>query len=475
MIEKETTDVIEKVFQHLETDSPHAIERMRRWLAIPSVSTDPAFKTGINDAAQWVTQALRDIGLDTTLHETDGHPIVLAHSRETDLPSPNNSPRVLFYGHYDVQPPDPLEDWMTGPFEPTIRDGAVYARGASDDKGQVCCFLEALRAWKRATGRFPVPVTVLIEGEEECGSVQLPGFIERHHQNLQADVAVISDTKMWENPAGPVVAITYGLRGLLYFDIQLHHADYDLHSGMYGGIQANPANELVAVLGRLFDDGHRVTIPGFYDDVLPLQDAERAQWEQLGFDETTFFKAIGVDQPHGEAGYTTLERRWARPSCDVNGLYGGYGGEGAKTIIPSFAGAKVSFRLAPNQDPQKIADAFKQWLTAHNVHGCRWRITELGQADPVVVSSDSPFVEAARRAVRAGAGHEAVLLRDGATIPVVADFKKTLGIDSLLIGFGLSDDRIHAPNEKFDLDCFTLGCRTHAALLGELAGGSPSG
>ncbi len=459
--------MLENVFQHLEDDSANAIERMRRWLAIPSVSTDPAFNDGIAAAAQWVTRQLFEIGLDATLHETAGHPIIVAHSQDSDHPP--GAPRVLLYGHYDVQPPDPLDDWVTGPFEPTVRDGAVYARGASDDKGQVCCFLEALRAWKRATGKLPVPVTVLIEGEEECGSVQLPGFIEEHRDELQADIAVISDTKMWETPTDPVVAITYGLRGLLYFDLQLHHASYDLHSGMYGGIQANPANELTTVLGRLFDANGRVTIPGYYDDVLPVSDQERAAWQKLPFDEKELFGAIGVDQPYGEAGYSTLERRWARPTCDINGLYGGYGGQGAKTIIPSYAGAKVSFRLAPNQSPAKIAKAFEAWLKSHDVHGCRWKITELGQADPVVVASDSPFVDAAKRAVRASADHDAVLIREGATIPVVADLKTRLGIDTLLIGFGLDNDRIHAPNEKFDLSCFTLGCRTHAALLSELS------
>ena len=299
--------------------------------------------------------------------------------------------------------------------------------------------------------------------------MQLGPFIQAHRRELAADIAIISDTKMWDTPTGPVVAITYGLRGLLYFDIQLHHAEYDLHSGMYGGTQANPANVLPQILGRLFDQDHRVTIPGFYDDVQPVTDDERQRWSMLHFDEKQYLAQIGVQQPFGEAGYATLERRWARPTCDINGLYGGYGGAGAKTIIPSYAGAKVSFRLAPNQDPAKIAAAFTAWLQSQPTHGCRWKITDLGHAHPVVLPADSPFLAATRHAVRAGAGHEPVVIREGATIPVVADFKKTLGIDTLLVGLGLADDRIHAPNEKFNLDCFTLGCKTHAALLAELS------
>jgi acetylornithine deacetylase/succinyl-diaminopimelate desuccinylase-like protein len=459
--------MLDAVLQHLTDDSPHALDRLRQLLSIPSVSTDPAYAADVARAAQWVADTLRDCGLDVAVHRTPGHPIVVGRSPGHALNA--DQPRVLFYGHYDVQPPDPIELWTTPPFEPTVRHGAVFARGASDDKGQIACFFEALRAWKRVHGRLPVPVTVLIEGEEECGSIQLQPFVRANRDALRADIAVVSDTGMWEAPDGRSVAITYGLRGLLYFDVQLHHADRDVHSGVYGGVAANPATALATILGRLFDDRCRVTIPGFYDDVLPISPDERRRWNELGFDEELFLRSVGFTQPFGESDYSTLERRWARPSCDVNGLYGGYGGPGAKTIIPSFAGAKVSFRLAPNQSPAKIAEAFKRWLHAQDVHGCRWKITELGGADPVVVSTDSPFVAAATRAIQRTSGRPPVLIREGATIPIVTDFKKTLGVDSLLIGFGLSDDCIHAPNEKFNLDCFTLGCRTHAALLQELA------
>lgn len=370
-----------------------------------------------------------------------------------------------------MQPPDPLEGWETPAFTPTVRDGAIYARGASDDKGQVACFLEALRAWKEAEsgadGKLPGPVTVLIEGEEERGSPSLRPYLEANREKLAADFVLISDTTMWD-PQTP--AITYALRGLLYFDVQLHNPNRDLHSGIFGGVLANPANRLTSILGGLFDDHHRVTLPGFYDDVMPLDDAERAEWDKLGFDEMDHcLSPVGVDTPFGEAGYTTLERRWARPSCDINGLYGGYGGAGAKTIIPSMAGAKVSFRLAANQDPDKIAESFVAWLRSHEVGGCRWQITEHGRAYPVAVPRDSRWMHATSRAVEQCAGRPPVLVREGATIPVVADFQQVLGLESVLLGFGLNDDRIHAPNEKFDLANFHLGCRTHATILAELA------
>jgi acetylornithine deacetylase/succinyl-diaminopimelate desuccinylase-like protein len=328
------------------------------------------------------------------------------------------------------------------------------------------CFIEALRAWHKVAGKLPVNVTVLIEGDEECGSTSLEKFVDEHQHLLKADVAVVSDTAMWEKGQP---AITYGLRGLLYFDVKLFGPSRDLHSGVYGGTVANPATELVLVLGQLFDRDHRVTIPSFYDDVLPTTPEERAKWHALKFDELKFASSIGMSAVHGEAGRSTLERRWARPTCDVNGLYGGYMGKGAKTVIPSFAGAKVSFRLAPNQDPRKIDAAFRKFITDRTPPGCRWEIEDFGVARPVVVSTDSPYLAAAQKAVEKGCGKPAVLMRDGATIPVVSDFKTKLGIDTLLIGFGLNDDNLHSPNEKFELENFQMGCLTHAALLAELA------
>ena len=457
--------MLEAVLKHLADHTDDALARLEELLAIPSISTDPAYAEHIQRGAEWVARALRNVGLDADLHATDGHPIVIGRSRVKQA-----GPHVLFYGHYDVQPPDPLDAWTSPPFEPTIRDGNLYARGASDDKGPICCFIEALGAYHAVNGGPPVNVTVLIEGEEEGGSINTSRFVARHKHELVEDpadsIVLISDTTMWN---AETMSITYGLRGMLYMDVQLHGPSRDLHSGIYGGILANPANILVGVLGGLFDEANRVTIPGFYDDVAPLADAERQRWAALGFDDRKYLADVGVEQPYGEAGYETLERKWVRPACDVNGLYGGYGGEGAKTVIPASAGAKVSFRLAPNQAPEKIVAAFRQWLESHDTGGCRWQIDELGRAHPVVVPTDSPQLAATCRAIEALTGRQPALVREGATIPVVADFKNALGVDSLLVGFGLESDCIHSPNEKFALDRFRLGCRTHAAILAELA------
>ena len=458
--------MLDPVLEYLKNDNAQAVGRMIELLKIPSVSTDPAFAEHVKTGAGWVAQTLESLGLNAQIRSTAGHPVVVAKASPQDVLNPT-APRVLFYGHYDVQPPDPLDGWTTPAFEPNIRDNAVHARGACDDKGQICTFFEALRAWKNVHGKFPVPITVMIEGEEEMGSKHLPAFIQENKDELACDVVLISDTTMWDKQT---IAITYALRGLLYFDIKLHNSNRDLHSGMYGGTLANPATIITKVLGQLFDENNQVTIPGFYDDVIDISNEERAEWETLHFDEMKHcLTPIGVNEPFGEKNFTTLERKWARPACDINGIYGGYMGEGAKTVIPSFAGAKVSFRIAANQDPEKIATQFESWLRSFEAGGCRWEITNLGGCPPVMTDRKSPFVAAAVKACEVTSGRPPVLVREGATIPVVADFQKTLGAESLLIGFGLTNDRIHAPNEKFDLDCFALGCQTHAALLAELA------
>jgi acetylornithine deacetylase/succinyl-diaminopimelate desuccinylase-like protein len=453
---------LDKILKHLEDDQAAALGRLCELLSIRSISTDPAYNDQCEAAARWVTSALTDCGLTAQMYETKGHPAVLARTTE-EIPG---APRVLFYGHYDVQPPDPLDLWKTPPFEPQVRNGKLFARGSSDDKGQVMCFIEALRAWKLVTGSIPLNLTVLIEGDEECGSAGLDDFIEAHADDLRADVAVVSDTSMWDDNTP---AITYALRGLLYFDIQLHGPSRDLHSGVYGGTVANPATELVKVLGQLLDANHHVTVPGFYDDVVSADEAERKRWAELNFSDEKWAASVGVKQLHGEKGYGTLERRWARPSCDVNGLYGGYMGAGAKTVIPSFAGAKVSFRLAADQDPRKITEAFTKWLQDRTPPGCRWQITEHGHAHPVIVPTDSPHLAAAARAVEIGFNQKPKLVREGATIPVVSTFKRVLGMNTLLVGFGRHDDAIHSPNEKFEVANFVGGCRTHAALLSTLS------
>ena len=462
----------DRVLQTCDALNADAERRLSELLAIPSVSTDPAYAPDIRRACAWVRDALSACGLDARIVEGDGHPVVIATTPDDAVANPDAQP-VLFYGHYDVQPPDPEDQWTTPAFAPTVRDSvdgpAVFARGACDDKGQVMCFIEALRAYREAGVKPPGPVKVLIEGEEECGSVGLAPLLEQHRGELAARVCLVSDTSMWDSPRGPVPAICYGLRGLLYFDLQLHGPARDLHSGVYGGTLANPATELVRVLGRLLDDRHRVAVPGFYDDVADAGDDEKARWDKLGFDERAYLESVGMSEPFGEADRGTLERRWTRPSCDVNGLYGGYMGEGGKTVIPTFAGVKVSFRLAAEQDPVKVAEAFEAWLGSHDVGGLEWKITRHGHAHPVAVPTDSPEVAAVSRAVEAVTGGEPALVREGATIPVVADFKRVLGLDTILLGFGLNSDHIHSPDEHFALRRFHLGRRTYIRALDELA------
>ncbi len=463
--------MIDKVLKHLENDSENAVRRLIDVLSIPSISNISAYEQDVQRCGQWVADALGAVGLEVSTYDTPGAPIVIGRWHNA-----GSAPHVLFYGHYDVQPPDPLGLWTTPPFEPDIRDGAIYARGASDDKGQVCCFIEALRAWHSTSGGFPVNITVMIEGEEESGSPHIKPFVQEHRDALlmrngsstddHVDTFVlVSDTLMWDPEH---VGITYGMRGLCSFEIKLHGPSRDLHSGMYGGILANPANMIARVLSRLMDDDNRVTVPGFYDDVVPVTDDEREQWSKLGFDDSAYLGTVGVTTRFGETGYDTLARKWARPSCDVNGLFGGYQGEGGKTVIPAVAGAKVSFRLAPNQSPAKVADMFTKWLKSHDVGGCRWEINDFGQADPVEVDVDSPYILASSRAIEQCSGRPPVLMREGATLPIIADFKNILGVDCVLVGFGLEDDCIHSPDENFGIDRFKLGCRTHAAILAEL-------
>ncbi len=450
--------MLDDVLKKLDANAASRLERLFDYLRIDSVSTDPAYSGSIARAADHTAGLMRDCGLEAAVLPTDSHPCVLGRT----LDAPAGVPHVLFYGHYDVQPPDPLELWTSPPFDPQVREGAIYARGASDDKGQVACFLEAVRAWRGVHGRLPVNLTVLIEGDEECGSAELEPFIRARRDELEADVAVVSDTSMWDDQTP---AICYGLRGLLYFDVTLHGPGRDLHSGVYGGTIANPLNELTKVLGRLFDDDHRVTVPGFYDDVTGASDDELAEWQALNFSDQRWAGSIGMDVTHGESGFDTLVRRWARPSCDINGLRGGYAGEGAKTVIPAHAAAKISFRLAPAQDPARIAAAFGAWLDERTPPGCRWEVKEFGRAAPVVIDRGSPYLAAAREAMAVGFGKPPVLIREGATIPVVGTFKQMLGLDTLLVGLGRHDDAIHSPNEKFELASFEAGCRTHAALL----------
>lgn len=457
-----------------------SIDRLLEWLRIPSISTDPKFAGDTRKAAEWCAEQLRLAGLNAELRETGtpgtpGHPIVWA---TTPGPAGYQGPHVLFYGHYDVQPPDPLDLWENPPFEPVIKPAVggpdepgerIVARGACDDKGQVATFVEALRAWKDVAGGCPIRLSVLIEGEEESGSVNLARYLSEHEQELaQADICVISDTGMLRRG---MPAITYGVRGLAYTEVKLHGPDQDLHSGLWGGRCPNPINELVKVLAQLWDDQRRVTIPGFYKDVREPTAAEREQWKKIPFDQESALRKIGLgrDADVGEAGWTALEREWARPTCDINGIYGGYQGAGAKTVIPAYAGAKVSFRLVADQDPEHIEHAFRQWLDERTPPGCRWEFHSHSGGHPGNVSTESPYLAAATRALERAAGSKPDLIKSGGSIPVVGMLKARLNLDTLLIGFGLDDDRVHSPNEKFELDCYRLGVRSHVELLGEFA------
>ncbi len=436
-------------------------------LRIASVSTDPAYREEIERAAHWVFDRLASAGLRAELIPTAGHPLVYAESPPVD-----GAPTALVYGHYDVQPADPLELWTSPPFEPAVRDGNLYARGASDDKGQFLTHVFSAEAWLATQGRLPLNLKYLIEGEEEIGSPSLRQFLEDHADRLACDCVVISDGAQF-GPNQP--AITYGLRGIAYFDLLLRGPARDLHSGTFGGAVTNPANVLARMLAALVDTHGRIQVPGFYDEVLPLSPEERRALASLPFDERKYFEQIGVDGAVGEEGYSILERRWARPTCDINGLWGGYQGAGAKTVLPAEAGAKFSFRLVPRQDPQRIAAAVGDMLQALCPPGIRMELVTQHNSPAVQVSLDSPYVQAAARAIEAVFGKKAVYTREGGSIPIVVDFYQRLQADTLLIGWGLEDDNAHSPNEKLSLADFHRGIRTSARLWQELAAVGPKG
>ncbi|MCH8823435.1 MAG: dipeptidase [Planctomycetes bacterium] len=455
--------VIDKVNANL----PNAVKRLFALLEIPSISTDPAYNDQTRQAAQFMVDDLASIGFDTKLHDTDGHPMVTAHYPGPDK---DNVPHVLYYGHYDVQPPDPLNLWNSPPFEPTLVDSehgkSIVARGAVDDKGQLMTFVEAFRAWMAVHGSLPIRVTILLEGEEESGSPSLDPFLEANKQMLTADTCIVCDTGMWDVKTP---AITYMLRGLVYTEVTLKGPSHDLHSGMYGGAVVNPINALTRVLSQLHNDDGVVQIPGFYDDVLPLSEEEIKQWEQLGFDETEFLATAGYKEPFGEKGHSTLERMWSRPTCDINGIWGGYTGAGAKTVIGAQVSTKVSCRLVANQDPDKIFESLKQFFQQRTPPGCKWEIQSHGISPAIRVPTDSPYLQAAMKGLSETYSKDAVLIGTGGSIPLVGSIQKILGFDSLLIGFGLDDDRVHSPNEKFEMRCFEMGIKSHVAILEQLA------
>lgn len=427
-------------------------------LRIPSVSTDSRHKADVGDASEWVADQFRRLKFQTEIIKTSGHPIVYAES----APCPGK-PVALVYGHYDVQPPDPLDEWITPPFEPTVRDGNLYARGATDDKGQMLTHVKSAQAWMESESELPLQLKFLIEGEEEVGSESLNQLLADSNavKKLACDVVVISDTSQFA-PGQP--AITYGLRGIAYFELKLVGPRQDLHSGVFGGAVTNPANVLSRMLSRLIDEDGVIQIPGFYDDVVPLSERERSQFSALPFDEPQFMAKIGVDGLTGERGYSTLERRWARPTFDINGLTSGYQGEGAKTVLPAMASAKFSCRLVPNQDPDKIAKSLRDLLNECCPPGIQLELGEMHHAPGFVIPLDSPYINAAAQAIEKGFGRSPVFIREGGSIPIVNTFADRLGVDSLLLGWGLDDDNTHSPNEKFSLADFHRGIRSSAHL-----------
>lgn len=459
-------DRTDAVLDHAEATLDQAIERWFALLRIPSISAQPDHAADCARAAEWARRELADIGFQAEVRPTAGHPCVVAHH-----PGPGKAaPHLLYYGHYDVQPPEPLELWPSPPFEPTLVDGPrgkrVVARGAVDDKGQVSTWLAAFRAWHAVTGNLPARVTVLLEGEEEVGSPSLEPFLQINRQELAADVAVISDTGMWDIDTP---AITTRLRGLVYVQINLKGPERDLHSGMYGGSALNPLNALTRILGELQDRQGRIQVPGFYDQVRSISPAQERQWAALGFDEAVFLGGIGLSRPAGEAGVPGLQRLWARPTADINGIWGGYTGPGAKTVIAAEAHAKLSFRLVPDQEPATILQGLKRFVADRLPGDARVDYEVLGLAPAIDVPTNSAWVRAAGVALKDEFGREPVLMGCGGSIPVVDSLRRIVGLDSLLVGFGLEDDQPHSPGEKFELRCFQRGIRSHIRMLGQFA------
>jgi amidohydrolase len=463
---------VQPVLDRIDADFDNCLERLFALLRIKSISADPAFARDCKAAADHLAKDIATLGFAAEVRPTAGHPAIVAKAANgKGNGSGGAKPHVLFYGHYDVQPVDPLNLWHRPPFEPVVTDHAdgrkiIVARGAEDDKGQLMTFVEACRAWKTVTGSLPVDVTIVIEGEEEIGSKNFVPFLEQNKDELKADFALVCDTGMWD-PNTP--AITTSLRGLVYEEVKIKAANRDLHSGVFGGGAQNPIRVLTRILGSLFDDDGRISIPGFYDGVKDLPPEILAQWAKMNMTPESFLKPIGLSIPAGEKGRLLIEQVTSRPTCDVNGIIGGYTGEGSKTVIPAEASAKVSFRLVAGQDPAKIRKAFRDYVTARLPGDCRAEFGDHSSAPAIALDWNMKPLAAAKRALTEEWGKETVLMGSGASIPIVADFKRTLGLDTVLVGFGLDDDNIHSPNEKYDLRSFHKGIRSWARILGAFA------
>jgi acetylornithine deacetylase/succinyl-diaminopimelate desuccinylase-like protein len=463
---------LDAVLDRIDRDLDRSLERLFALLRIQSVSTDPAFKEHCRAAAEFVAADLASIGFESEVRPTAGHPIVVGKSGNGgNGGSKGAGPRVLFYGHYDVQPVDPLELWTNPPFEPrleTLPGGRkiIVARGACDDKGQAMTFIEACRAYKHVTGKLPLPITMLIEGEEECGSKNLFGFVRDNANEFKLDLALVCDTAMWD---AQTPAITTSLRGLVYEEIRLTCADRDLHSGLFGGAAQNPLRVLSKILAAMHDEQGRVTIPGFYDGVPELPADVKADLANLKLTAEQFLGQVGLKEPAGEKDRMLIEQIATRPTAEINGIVGGYTGEGAKTVIPGKASAKVSFRLVGQQDPKKVREAFRAFVKARLPVDCTVEFANFADSGALQLPFESPVLDKARAALASEWGKKAVMMGAGGSIPIVGDFKSVLGMDSLMVGFALDDDRVHSPNEKFDLQSFHKGIRSWARILDALA------
>jgi len=460
-----TASALDAVLANVDANLDAALDRLFATLRLKSISTDPAYAAETRACAEWHAADLREIGFDASVRDTPGHPMVVGHQREGDGPS------LLFYGHYDVQPVDPLELWDADPFDPKIvtrPDGSkkLVGRGTADDKGQLLTFVEACRAWKAVTGKLPLPVTVLLEGEEESGGVNLPPFLAANKDELAADIALICDTNMWD---ADTPAITTSLRGLCGEEIVIHAADRDLHSGFYGSAATNPNHVLARIIADLRDADGGITLPGFYDGVPELPDALREGWAKLGFSEAAFLGEVGLSVPAGEKGRSVLEMTWSRPTCEVNGMGGGYQGAGFKTVIPAQAMAKISFRLVFDQDPHKVRKAFREHVRARLPADCTVEFHEHGSGTAVAFDTSGPAFQKTRGALSDEWGKEAAFIGGGGSIPVTTLIKNTFGVPVVMVGFGLTDDAIHSPNEKYELRSFHKGIRSWARILAALA------
>ncbi len=455
---------LDAVLAHIDDDLDNALERLFTLLRIPSISTDPAYKDDCLTAAEWLVADLATLGVEAEVRPTPGHPMVIGHVG-------SGSPHLMFYGHYDVQPVDPLNLWNREPFDPAVEETpkgkVIRARGACDDKGQLMTFIEAFRAWKAVHGTWPCKISFIFEGEEESGSPSLVPFLKDNAEELsQPDMAMICDTGLFDRDTP---AITTMLRGLLGEEITITAADKDLHSGMFGGAAMNPIRVLTRIIASLHDETGRITVPGFYDGVPELSNAMRAQWENLGFDGEAFLADVDLSVPAGEDGRTTLEMIWSRPTCEVNGIEGGYTGDGFKTVLPSKASAKISFRLVGTQDPFAIRKAFRKMVTEALPEDCTVEFKDHGAGPASVMSTENPLFEAARQALSDEWPREAAFIGSGGSIPIAGYFQDYLDLPSMLIGFGLDDDQLHSPNEKYDLRSFHKGIRSWARVLDAIA------